>query len=1370
MEQGRYVEIRGDAGVGKSALLKHVAEGLSKEAGIIAVLSPERTPPGGWIGMKSVLDFDGTAHDLLVDMAGSYRTTIFIDGIDFFPKEKRLTVRDLVREAARTPAVMVIATARTDFGGDGDPNWLPADALDSLGRADPVIVRELIETEVDELRSAAPELGLLLAASHPARAVARNLFRLSRLSEYTVAESPRTEIDMTEQWWRSADGGIDGRRDRSRLLHDLAEQAILGTEPSDARRHSSHAVDTLVQSQTLRDFGGDRVAFRHDIYRDWAIAYVLYSQPDIRKRLPLERPAPAALVRGVELAARLSLERGNDDSGWRLLLDAVSHDGIHGSWRRAVLLAPVRSEVAGDLLPRISHCMLADGASLLRELIRTVIAVDSLPAHAIAAPGIDPSTVPERLHVPGSPSWFRLIHWLLGLGQSLPSAAIPEVADLYAGWCFLGENQLTPKLVSCFHLWLSEIESARYPEHRRQLRKPFSGAISGEKAHLLETNLRDLLLSYCYHTPAIAADYLQSLKASADHDWLTRHVILNPGSLAMAVPDDLVQFTIDALITDPAQREFDSSHNRDAFGYANHLFLLPSPELGPFHSLLTHAPTAGLKLIHRIVEHAVSVYCVGGSDSANLITIPFDGEDWTFSCPQSYTWSRPHRAPDSVVTTALMALSMWANSRPRNGASIEIVLEEMIGSSNAPAAYLLVAVDLLRAQWPLSRDAAVPFVACPELLCLDQELALSERYSGGITENSTARTVRLSLYDLLPQYAMVPPFEHRDRLASLLRAAAERLGPYGERSHRGHPDFMAFHALNMVDPSNWRTVDQADGTQTVEYVVPDEEERHLARLSKEFHGQHTDAVLRYAIMSALEDSTKSSPGLLVEATEWARRRTGTTQDHSLIVASAALAMRDGNDGLRERTEAWARMVLTNTLQMPLSPFAADSGLRFNAVAIAFIGWVQLLKLSKSREERRAILNLTARDDCAALRGFRAVATVLAGIDERLLSAVHRTAFAACIRTRDNGRESASHSADRGDTDQRRVHSAINAELSWLEGTGDQPTWPQFPLRPLRTRSAYISLNPDFHGERDSPPSPPSREHANLHFAARWLKSACDLFDPARTPWLRNMAKAYEKWTAVANGAESDDTPRHDPELNEWNAAYFALMAHCMPSMAPPEMDSFALNLITSLADEPFLDASELFLRNVDKMYFGGRGLNEQQAVHIRSRLVERLTRSRGWRHYSVGSMSVENNLGRAIAALFVADGYIRPPRCLLRPDGVDRMEPLLPVLQPIAVRFTAFHVVLSLFEVETRSDHLEFIIVAAEAWLRTHPDSSMFWVDYEAGRRVCSLIDAIRQQHPPSLRQGSALRNRVDYVLSALVSTAVAEAAHLEDVLSSDEA
>jgi hypothetical protein len=167
LDGGRYVEIRGDAGVGKSGVLKHFAEQISGEAQVI-VLSPSRTVPRGWLALQSVIGFDGTTRDLLSDIAGNGSAVLFVDYLDFYDDEERLTVIDLLREAAKVPGMSVLVTAPRDFGV-AEPCWLPADVINQLGRAEPVVIDELSDAETEELRNAAPNLRALLADNHPAR-------------------------------------------------------------------------------------------------------------------------------------------------------------------------------------------------------------------------------------------------------------------------------------------------------------------------------------------------------------------------------------------------------------------------------------------------------------------------------------------------------------------------------------------------------------------------------------------------------------------------------------------------------------------------------------------------------------------------------------------------------------------------------------------------------------------------------------------------------------------------------------------------------------------------------------------------------------------------------------------------------------------------------------------------------------------------------------------------------------------------------------------------------------------------------------------------------------------------------------------------
>jgi len=327
LDSSRYVELRGDAGVGKSGILKHLAEQIAVESEVL-VLTPDRTPPGGWFELKSKLGFNGECQDFLADLARNGAAVLFIDNLDLFRPEARQTVIDIVRQAEGIPGLSIVATARRDFG-QFEPSWLPPESVAAMNPAAPVYLEELTDGEIAELQQAAPRIAWLLSDSHPARNVTRNLYRLARLSSLSPSDSvPLSEAEMAIRWWEVADGKKDdGYIDRARLLRSLALQVIRRADHLDTSASPASAINALIQSETLRMLGIDRVAFRHDVLREWAAANLLFTEPSTADLLPLHDVPPADLARAVELSARMSIERSEDSAKWLAFLQKMSAEG-----------------------------------------------------------------------------------------------------------------------------------------------------------------------------------------------------------------------------------------------------------------------------------------------------------------------------------------------------------------------------------------------------------------------------------------------------------------------------------------------------------------------------------------------------------------------------------------------------------------------------------------------------------------------------------------------------------------------------------------------------------------------------------------------------------------------------------------------------------------------------------------------------------------------------------------------------------------------------------------------------------------------------------------------------------------------------------
>lgn len=1408
LDQGRYLEIRGDAGVGKSSLMRHLAEQVATEAGIL-VLAPGRTPLRGWGAMRAELGFDGSARELLSDMAGDGCAVIFIDSLDQFSPEERSTIVDLLRATAEVSGISVVTTARRTFGTE-EPSWLPGNVLERFGRTNTVVIGELLDSEIEELKLAAPKLVGLLSNSHPARDVTRNLFRLSRLADQPKGEpAPRSEVDMALQWWETADGKKDdGHRDRSRLLRNVAKQALLGLQPLDVGAQPASAVDQLISSETFRDLGNDRVAFRHDVLREWGIANLLASEPGELEQLPVDSPAPAALARGIELRARIAIERSGDDTQWKNLLDRLSRNGVHGSWRRAVLMALVRSELASDILTRAAPHLLTDGASLLRELIRTTMAVDSAPAaQFLAALGADASQIPASLSIPTGPSWHRLIRWLLALGEKMPTAAIPDVVDLYTAWSsgMIGLDSLTPTLVERLYHWLTEIESSREGEFSER-RQPFGSGVPYDRLRDLETALRTGFLLFCHRAPQLAVDYLTALKSRQHNDAVVESILKFRGSLAQAAPAALAELTATALIRKPRLEHRREYGAEGPFEFLDHQLLPESPAQGPFLDLLIHSPQHGLPLIRRLIDHAVAYHSGGKPHGTNAITVRLPDGERAFPWVNSYNWSRPASSNHYCVTAGLMALEAWAHRRIENGNEFGAVMKDVLGGPDAPAAYLLVAVDLVLSHWPACAEAAVPLLACPDLLALDRErqahdntpfpdifgLAAMEREPAGaatLASIESRPSRRLSLDALIGRYAVTDMPELRAQLRRLLAEQACQLGEPDAKSDLRDPALMVRHALNLANPANWQDakVRLHDGTEAVvkQYVAPEAEARHLAALQAKHAGRFADMGIEAQLGLAIDDPSKSSAEFARKGVSWARAQPiqpGSESDeldmrnHSIVIA-AMIAMRDGDASLRSESRAWADEVFSSALTGKDDiAHRFRSGLRFNLPAIAFAGIVHGLKDGVGPGAIRTILEAAARSNPAAAHGLGASALALAAADERLPKSLLRCAFGAAVkRRRPDWDAPPDRAAKNAEAYRRRCEAAVEAETAWLAGQGE-PAWPVFPMAAPRPRRG-LKL-PGAHDEARAPVRTPAynpEEYVDHQAAALWLANCRPLFDTDNRPWLLDVMRAYADWTAEANGAALEKHQDLTKNPSEWNGAYLVLAAQCVPVMSPADVDRVVLDPIRSLPDQSFLDVTTTFLHSIDGVFFNEDRLSPGEAVRIRSALADRLTETREWRSI-VGrpSSSIEMHLGPAAAAVFFNQhNFIQPARAYLTEKGIDKVSPFLPLLARLAHAAPCLFVAivsLNLLEVSPRFEHSTLLLTTTKGCIAAFPDDKEFWIDHGIGRRVCALIEKTLIRDGSLLSQAQMPRKDVYSILAALVRVGVAEAARLETIISTERA
>ncbi len=1390
----RYVEIRGDAGVGKSGLLKHFARQVGSE-GQVFVATPLRTTPRGWTALRSVLGFDGTAVEFLQDLAADGGGWLFIDNLDFYQEYERATIYDLLVAAADVPSITVVATARTRFGIE-EPSWLPPAALDRLGRAVPVVVGELSSSEVAELQAHEPKLRTLLSEGHPARSVIRNLFRLARLADQsTVDPVPRSEVDMLNVWWRTADGRADRNlRDRRRLLYDLAMLGLKGQQTFNVRTYDSVSVDALVESETLLDHGNDCVSFRHDVLLEWAIASVVAAEMELIGEFDLEQYGQGAHMRAVELAARIILEDGSDISSWRGLLDAVSIPRAHGSWRRAVLLSVVHSEIAGELLGRLEPELLAHDAELLRDIIPLVIAVDVKPFREFVGEARSDAPLPsDSLSFPNHSSWRHLVTWVHDLGERLPSVAIPSVVQLYWGWSVVGlmmRDPVTPLIVVQMGGWLDAIECASDTGKYAERRLVLGGVLSNSELTTLEDDLRQTLSVLAFRAPEWARSYVSSVKARRRMHKIGSKILKFRGTLARVAAEELADLTAELLLhSEPRSRGDEALH------YLDKEFVPASPAQGPFFELLTHSPEHGLALVRKLVDGAIAFHADGELPSADdAIVIDMEGATRRFVWRRTYAWSRTSHYYS--ITSGLMAIEAWGHARIDNGEPPDKVISEIIGQGDVPAAYLLLAVDMLISHWPLTREVAVPFLATPELLTLDlgrpvQEgmhvpdifglklLQRSEPAGPKLSDLKVRSSHSNSLDAVLLRLGVGKWGGLREQVVARLKEATARLGPYEEADTLGSPRLMAVHALNLLEPSNYRGVEvqQDDGSIVTahEFVMPEAEARHFDALQQKSR-KNFDDFNATLVVGRLIDRQETADFETVELiTSWAHE--ALSRDRPIdedvaeavdqaIVGAALVAMRDGTPEHRELHQAWAEEIFAATASAEPDPVRQlRDGLKFNPPAMAFAGRVSALELGPTPDKLRTLLEM-AVSDAAVAHGAAASKSVMRKIDPRLPRAVLRVALSATYRFW-HDLEVDELVRETAETQLRQCQlDAVDRELEWLMNGGAEPEWPTFTnehnRKQPRQRGIRIGGAPR---QVAFPTRLTSVQYIDHQAAALWLRSLFHKLDGEDRVAMREFCQSYSEWTYATNGRglPADQEPGETP--SEWNDAYFNLLAQTLPGATHHEA-ILATRPITELPEQQFYDVVTDFLRSIDIVYFDDRSLDASVAYDVRSLLADHLVDTWGWKRLRGKSGGIEIHLGPAVAAMFFCDHLFgAPPASYLRPVAIEPAAAFWPILEKLAASAPSPFVALaalSTLEVLPRAEQFGLVRVLGLASLREYPSDRSFWIDHGVGRRLCLWLEKMLAAEESLFSPNAPSRMELDHLLAKLVALGVSEARRIE--------
>lgn len=984
LTDGRFVQIDGEPGTGKSALLKELAEECAR-AGPVLVLKDTRIQSKGWATHAHVLGISADLSTLLRELGCGGTPVLFIDGIDkIVDPAVQLTVNDLLKTIAFNDTLAqwrVVVTIREQNLRHLE-TWLDPDALKQLPLRT-VAVKALDENELKVVAGSFPRLRPLLSQSGNADVILRRPFFLDAMLSLAGREGknelPATEVELLRLWWQL--GGSDRAdfspaQQRRNLLMELAERLV--GAPNSAVTINTFAPDVIAELQSagiLRDKDpGHSVVFAHDIYEEWALCQLLIRHAADLAGFLKTHAEPHILVRPAQLLGTLMLETKASPDSWKALYENTGDPSLRPVWQRVILTSCLQSTRATQLLQVISDYIFDNNGDRLKKMMMALATIEVVPNPLFLDEKLTPEIEPadrakfaHHLAVPKAVTWVRFLDWLMPLMPTISHALIPDILPIFSTWqtTFAGYNvRHCRQIGELAYAWLAEVEEANHSRDYKNRREPFGGALNGKD---IEQSLRALFLSSAGDVPKLGTEYLRNKLADKARLHRFRNDILgNCAAFVRHLPTALVDFVLNAFLEQPRDRvdHFEGSPDRRMRELGlidDHQFYPASPLQVPFLGLLNSNEGEGLRLIRSLCNHSISVWrwlCEHGrrSDRAHPIPITLTfawGQQTFWGDGQVYLWFRGTWG-NTAVGSALMALEQWALNRCENGAKFEDVYRKVIEGNDSVAA-LGIGLSLCLAYPGKSLECALPLVTCPYLWAWDLTRHVQDRgfHSNEIGDWHRYRIQmnavrKLNQYphrqselrNLLVYFVCASDDDIRSRYITAIRSFPFNL-PISyeeEREDEAHLQSLrnkvAFYA-EQADPAYFKTEPTPDGKHIKIWNDPPSLQQEDNRVRQQELAQLNDfaAVLMWAqktLESGIVGEQFSIESALAKAKQWFTPEVFETDDAEAfeqkqqtgaIVGAGFVAARHSGESQTDGMSPWCQEIFDQAVSAKRKPSA-----------------------------------------------------------------------------------------------------------------------------------------------------------------------------------------------------------------------------------------------------------------------------------------------------------------------------------------------------------------------------------------------------------------------------------------------------------------
>jgi len=740
IKEKEVVVINGEPMVGKSVLLKLLANRLRSEGEIIA-LSVERLFGATLENFLHNIHIQNDFQKILSAVGSAPFRCILIDCLERATDEdKRRVLNDLIIEI-RNYNESILAK-----GGCQDNCWkivftcrrqeatdvlLHLETRKNLADSSLKIVEvgSLSDEEVEEVITQLPKLKNLASQGHLKEILSRPLI-LDILTLPDISLPPEavpsilTETWLLDWFWkeivRLANRYRHGRGNpdkRERLLIQIATHLLSGDEfISISDDMDSEAVSGLVSDRILVG-ENNQLRFAHDVFEDWTLTKLLLHHKNGIPRFLLQTDEPLRLAKAFRLYASRILEVEQLPSDWLNLLSVLENESILSPrWYQIALTAPLFSPLLKEILPQIQPYLFEKDGVLLSNLLkalRTICVQPSPTAYILFGDLLQAEREKylAYLTIPIWNQWVPIIQLVLENPDVIKGKVALEFSYIAEKWMTNTEkNQLFRKEIA--NLSLKILSDGLLQSYKDEPKNRYIKSV--------------LWAADCL--PKIVDEFVKqkALRDIENKNYDFEELILEEGWIPICkhLPKTAVDI-LEAILCEKLEP--------DRFGSYYHLFMNlgigstkwnpPTYLKGPFLGLLRLHSDEGLDLIHRVTNHATQCWKMRAELEWDRKPIPQivkrkSGTIEIWGDEHVFQWYRyPSVAPDAI-TCALMALEYWMNEQLKNGADPQELFEKVLKDTES-VAVVGVCSSVALANEKICREAVIPILENPAFWLMD---------------------------------------------------------------------------------------------------------------------------------------------------------------------------------------------------------------------------------------------------------------------------------------------------------------------------------------------------------------------------------------------------------------------------------------------------------------------------------------------------------------------------------------------------------------------------------------------------------------------------------------------------------------------------